>query len=1238
MLFSPICKCWAIIALVICTEVLTAAPFKADKETLLLSGFERSLQEADYATGPVGFYGSGATYAPGYYGKGIDLRGRSLGKDFRKNAEMAHSTIFTNMAMFTFGNLLPDEGTLEMFILLENNPVKPEPNHGSLLNAFVGRFIEDGKSYLAATMRLTRGRFEWRFPIWSNDNRDHWSGRFRFTPSLKNGWHHIAVTWAQGEAVIYLDGRILATCNLKDKYGLTIFHHLNHGVYLGGHVIDELRISSTARYKGEFEPNWKDGKRPAGAFAGAGNVKRYPAVYRPAPEAKLCSGVTIPGTEAKLTIFEGLARKQLALSRLESKSKGNFSGNYAGTLQFKGSVSPLMQGNGRRIEVTFCNTGKSDANLECLLSVPALKGEYQLFDGADIKDVQTFSTYRDSYPSILPLAAVANKSEFRAVALDPSFPYNDLVYARDPRSGIAQGTKFVLAPGESFTVNFVVFGGKSRFGVASALDSYYEIFQKYYHIDRKNTIYHYMPLTMHWRGYLPRDTQRRGYAGGYWGHGPYHTKGDETGTFWGKYPKDPSFGHALKNEKTYNSPALLHEVIQVENRYEYDNGYAVRRYHANPDLTASWLIRELDPSWKPQDDPLNTGHYYKRASFQYFVNEYRNRFAEFFKNELIRYYNFGMKDFSTGWINDTLYANTTMRYTGADTAGIPGRSFSRDFKTFIRGAMGKQQRWEEIGRLKSRGYPMTMISDGGSFSYTLGAFSAQSALESGSIFESLQGWNFLKNARYLHGEKPLSMHTLPEKIETARRFRADGIDPMQLRDAYNINTEYMILFALKHAILLDPTAYLQGKQLMSEMIPLIVDSALRGRKAVPAAEFSGNGWVRRSGSGAGTMILCGNPSGKNSTGSLKIYPEYFDNKIPLMVPYYGGSFTLQKHSECVAGKVSIPPRKCAAFITVAQTRFADSVSAELSGNGIDLKLRMQINTSRATELELSGFGPLYRLDKVTVNGKKAAANLKLLLPEGRNVVETTWHCIPFNFTAEQWKNVKLINGQNPPNFVLVADRGWVYRKLFYNLSMGYERGTAGMFEDFIRSYDSEDGIFKNMPLPEWKKEVNPAENRWQIVFNSKAAGNGVDLDLARKIIRINGTTPGNCRRQSVVLLRLIDRTYPHSGMMLYARSQAFDRNTGVQRGQFREQKVYEFFRTLPEQDFLFKPLLKPEFYHLYANGNTDFSGKYPIAAPPFIFEPTYADEFVYGFTGDSPQWKEFIKNNHNPKVNRRRKR
>lgn len=1208
---------------------VSAKPFKADRDTLLLSGFEKSLREADYAAGVSGFYGSGATFAPGYYGKGIDLRGRSLSADLEKTAADSHSAVYTNMALFTYGNILPDEGTWEMFVLVENFPKNPEPNHGMLLNAFVGRFIEDGKSYGSARMNLTRGRLEWRFPVWSNDNRDQWQGCIRFKPALKTGWHHLAVTWAKGEAVIFLDGKILATCDLKDKFGMTILHHLNHGVYIGGHVIDELRISSVVRYKAEFEPHWINGVRPGHAFNGLpAAVPRYPAVYRPAPQGKLDSAVKLPGTDTALTVLTGLDRKVPAFQNWENTGNGEFAGKYAENLTVNGKISPLDTGNGQRIELTFSNHGDKEIYLETLLAFPNLPGENQIFDGADIKAVPPFATYRDSYPAILPLTAASNKSAYRAIALDPSFAYNDLISSRYAKHGNAQGTKFALAPGEKFTVKFVTFGDKTRFGTASALDEYYRIFSKYYHIDRKNTVYHYLPLTMHWRGFLPRNTQRLGYAGGYWGHGPYHTKGDETGTFWGKYPADPSFKHALGNEKSFKSRPQLLEAIKIDNRYEYDNGYGVRRYHANPDLTATWLIRELYPEWVIKDDPLNTGHYYKRQSHQYFVNEYQTPFADFFKAELIRYFEAGMKDYSTGWINDTIYANSCIRYNGAETKKIPGRSFAVDFGTFIRGAMGKQQRWEAINQLKTRNYNATMIADGGSFSYTLGAFSAQSALESGSIFESLQGWNFLKNARFLHGEKPLSMHTLPEKIETARRFRADNIAPMHLRKAYLINSEYMVLFALKHGLLLDPSAYLQGNQLLIEAAPLLVDSALRGSKAVPAATFSGNAWVKRSGSGADTMLICGNDSSETVSGTLKIHPEYFDHKIPLLMPYYGGKFALEKRDSLLHGKLVIPPRKSAALITVAQVTHADRVTTESSGNGIDLDLTMHIDSGSDAVLELTGFGKLYRLEQVLVNGETVtAADGKIALKPGRNTVNTRWHCEVFNFTADTWKKVKLLDGQNPPNFVLVADKGWNYRKLFYNIRLGYEYGTAAMFEDFVKTYDAEDGIFHNMPLPEWADKADPADPRWKLVFNGKAKENGVFINVTDKIIAINGTTPGNCRRQSVVLLRLLDRTYPHAGMMMYPRKQQFDRNTGITRKMFREKKVYDFFRTLPEKDFLFKPLLKEEFHHLYADGTTDFSGKYPIAAPPFIFEPTYTDDFVYGFTGDTPQWLEFIRKN-----------
>ena len=92
-----------------------AEPWKPDAQTLFLSGFENSLREADFAIGPKGFYGIGATAAEGYFGRGIDLRGRALQENFEGKCEEGQSAIFKHMALFTYGNVLPDEGTFEFF-------------------------------------------------------------------------------------------------------------------------------------------------------------------------------------------------------------------------------------------------------------------------------------------------------------------------------------------------------------------------------------------------------------------------------------------------------------------------------------------------------------------------------------------------------------------------------------------------------------------------------------------------------------------------------------------------------------------------------------------------------------------------------------------------------------------------------------------------------------------------------------------------------------------------------------------------------------------------------------------------------------------------------------------------------------------------------------------------------------------------------------------------------------------
>jgi len=43
--------------------------------------------------------------------------------------------------------------------------------------------------------------------------------------------------------------------------------------------------------------------------------------------------------------------------------------------------------------------------------------------------------------------------------------------------------------------------------------------------------------------------------------------------------------------------------------------------------------------------------------------------------------------------------------------------------------------------------------------------------------------------------------------------------------------------------------------------------------------------------------------------------------------------------------------------------------------------------------------------------------------------------------------------------------------------------------------------------------------------------------------------------------------------------------------------------------------LRREYEGLYADGNMDFAGKYRLRAAPYIFEPTFGDDFVHGYSG-----------------------
>jgi hypothetical protein len=65
----------------------------------------------------------------------------------------------------------------------------------------------------------------------------------------------------------------------------------------------------------------------------------------------------------------------------------------------------------------------------------------------------------------------------------------------------------------------------------------------------------------------------------------------------------------------------------------------------------------------------------------------------------------------------------------------------------------------------------------------------------------------------------------------------------------------------------------------------------------------------------------------------------------------------------------------------------------------------------------------------------------------------------------------------------------------------------------------------------------------------------------------------------------------------------------------RDEKTQAFFRDFADPEFLVKPILKPELEDVYEGGTIDFEGKYALRHPPYLFEPTFDEDYVYGFAG-----------------------
>lgn len=1263
-----------------------------DENTTFYASFDNSAKEADYALGWKGLNGSGAQIVQGVKGNAIDVRMRPIMTDFMKKCD-DYTPTFVSWGFSGEGNINSRQGTFECwFRVADMSKDKRNIMGTNFIAAAVSRNLvlpdegNKGKPAKYGDVGININQYEMLFNF-SFLDKSSVIEKIRFKDIKGFGrnlnsdeWHYFTMCWSSGELVVYIDGKAVKAWDISGKLGLVLYASPVRFLSMLDVVLDELHISDIVRYRKDFEPAWPNAGRPAYAFTGNPDAKRYPGLYEPPPVPTTFPAgpgpivpIAIAGfklefhrTSGSLIKFDGSSEKHangLLLSNgLERKPMDCLSvdgwKNESESLSFTQKYPEGISAGHRIVknrdniifwEITLSNGGEKEIWLEPLLSIPVTMRVNEFFDGSEIKTDLKFPRHRDLYKSTLPYVAASDGRSFIGIGLDPGELYSDLVGEWLPETsgqcGIRQGIKIALGQGEMFTLKYKLLKGEGEFGCKDAVDAYHQLFPQLYRFLPDVPVYSYMPATEYEVADKAFDLKRVGYAGGFWGHGPGHDKGDEFGSerFWnrkdfGKWPNWNNYTNRL--EKMYGSLKNIHELVPAYYKNCYDSWYPVRRFHTCPDVFPAYYLNELWPGCAPNDDLLLFGQYYLDTWNWYMINEYNTPAGKHIMEQAILYHK-AMQKWSPGFINDMSHAGSLYRLNDEIAQQTPGRSFSRDLGTFVRKSFGRKDRYEHFNRQKDeRGFRTTFWSDGGAFSYTLCAYSSALAIEGAGIFKDLmQNGGYMEAARFLIGEKPMSSMTHLNDDWIGFFIDHEKMTPEILRDYYRYCSAQLMLFCMKNGITLDPAGYNNGKQFMFEYNPALVESTTLGRRLVDGAKVASPLWVRRSGKGTDHLLIVGNEKPEHITTDVTCSNRYFEG-APLFANWLGGTtehdFT---DSDTSIKKTGVPARTPVIFkqVGLLAGKCGGTASTEFGGDGISMKIRYAINLSSDAALTLNSFAPIYRFHGLKVNGEKAVPTERLALKAGANTIEVELQNKVFDFSGPDWNAVELIKG-NQTNFYLIADKGAdqaigdgqggaLSKQTF---TFGFERGTAMMLSDFIHQYDTEDGIPGNLKLPEFADTYRDGYHGWAVELKEdRASGHGqVRINKAKRLISISGKTQGEIRRAMVVFMRLVDRKYPHIDRLIpmrYRKAAYVPGKPLDYKNLCLRVKTREFYEKFSDPLFLHKPVLNSEYESLYENDNMDFAGKFMLKISPYIFEPTYADDFVYGYSGPKMELLKFGK-------------
>ncbi len=1120
-------------------------------------------------------------------------------------------------------------------------------------------------------LRLTRSKFSWLLVSVSGEVVEG-DIDFRKIPGFMREldpeeWHHFAMQWGWNGVEFYLDGKKLGHSEFKDGYGLALTGPTQRGLSMGGIIMDELRIMAFPYYKENFEPAWPGGERPgyafnvtskAGDFVLKADLDVMPRNSTAAGEgmekvtigewelgiAKNTGQLTVlkSGENAfaervgGLRLWNGYARDEKAAPRLtdwfQESEAIYLKQDWGNGIEVDHHIRPGQKGQ-LEWKVKLHNNSKDNKWLEALMELPIgnAGGEaiQKFFDMSWEQDQVQHPRRRDEYIFSLPFVAVWDGENAWGVGMDPRDGASALIgeWLPGEQALIRQGTRVALRPEETRTINFVVLAGSGEFGAVDLVDQYHGYYPELYRLKAEVPIYSYLGVCQYFSYVHIPDLTRQYYSGGQWGHGPYHTKGDYLGDsrLWGRKDLEgrADYEHALGNQKRYKTPDGLKAEVVKRSREAFYNHYTLRRSHDVPNLTARFIIDEFMPGVKFPDDPLSAGQYF--APKNYVVNEYRTPLGHKFMNDQAETMRL-IGRYSPGFIND-FSQSSSMRLIDDWARKSEGRAFAPDRGEYLVAAFGHMERYRMINSFLDAGNAQSMISDWGLISYMLSGYSAANTFESGDPFIATTGMREgLKASRFLLGHKPTSVLTSYGLDNIGVGFSVDEFSPERLRDYYRYSFRRLMLAAIETGYYADPPL-LHGKQWNVEVNPLLVESLVTGRRIVSGVKHSNEVWVVRGGEKDASVLIVGNESAEEKQSDLELRNGYLGGSY-LWADYFGENLlkqVLTTEQTTVKG-VAVLAHDVRGMRPVMEFDTEGEVLADVTwaGDGLTIGVHAEIEAKSGGRLRAVLPNVLYEVVRIRINGEEVqpGAGEWVEFAAGKGTIEMEMRNKVLAFDKVAWEKISWVQ-EGQPGFVLLTD------------GSEFSRGTAQHFIDWTIQVDEEDGVAGNMSDPEvFENEIpdSAIKDRWVVDLRGEVSGEvlpetGVRIDGEKKYLHLVGATAGEVRRGAVVLLRLMDRSVHkvgrhvpleknlRGGWMKPGWNSPYDeKEPAWKRLYTRRTKTLEFFQNFSDPDFLSKPILEKEYEPVYANGNVDFFGKYKLRYAPYLFEPTFEEDYVYGST------------------------